>query len=363
MGQGSPQDICDAQPVTCAKYETLATGASDVISRGGTGVLSVDDLKDVAKVVGTLLAEIEAPDSSSADGKRRTGSKKQQDPEMFDEDDEPDENEKEDDLPMPTAQSVRFALVDIMASLMRSNAEDFDTHVAQSMVQLVQKLLDPNSGDSNRCLGFYIADAIASSLGERGTKYWNFFLNPALVAIADKSPMVQQYAAKVVGTAAKLPQFSVAALAGAQAIFAVLQKHGEKYKRRRVKPEQNPTALAVDACVRALGLICEHQEQALGQHAEQIWPKWISSLPIKYDKEVGREVHAQLLGLLAREHPAVANPNALPSVIKVLLDVHKTKMSTSELDKNIAAGIAAIGAEKMSILTQGLKERQRKKAE
>jgi len=188
-------------------------------------------------------------------------------------------------------------------------------------------------------------------------------MNHALVAVKDKSPNVQRYATRVIGTGAREKNYSVMALAAAQSVFEVLQKQGAKYKRRRAKAEQKPSALAVDASVRALGLICEHQAQAMGPHAAQAWTMWLSNLPLKYDVEAGHEVHTQLLSLLAREHPAVVDASTLPMVLKVLTDIYKTKFSTPALDKDIAFAVAQIGPEKLEILCSDFKEGQKKKTQ
>merc|ERR1719440_1818773 len=112
-------------------------------------------------------------------------------------------------------------------------------------------------------------------------------------------------------------------------------------------------------------MICEHQEQSLGQHAAMLWNGWLAGLPIKYDVEVGRQVNTQLLGLLAREHPAVVEPSRLPTVLRVLCEAYKSKFSSSELDKNIATAVAHIGQEKLEPLmaSGNFKDAHKKKAE
>merc|ERR1712046_70809 len=90
---------------------------------------------------------------------------------------------------------------------------------------------------------------------------------------------------------------------------------------------------------------------------------WLTSLPIKYDQEVGQQVHTQLLSLLAREHPFFVDQSRLPSVLKVLTDVYKTKFSSPELDGNIAAAFAQLGPEKLQVLCGDFKDSQKKKTE
>jgi hypothetical protein len=361
MGQETPEDIVENNLSTCAKMYTLAVGSSDVIQKAGPAVLTKDAMTDVSRVVGTLLAKIEVNKDAAPQGKK---SKKQKDPENIDDDDEDLNDDDEDDDDEKTPQQVRFALVDIMVALMKTNTVEFATEVLPTfMGQLVNKLVQPSCSDADRALGFYIADCVTESMGQASVQYWQLFMNHALLAVLDKSPLVQQYATKVIGHGARYKEYSIMALAACQNVYQVLQKNGEKHKRRRVKANQKPVGLAIDACVRALGLICEHQEATLGQHAPRVWTMWIGSLPIKYDHEAGQQMHEQLLGLLAREHPAIVDQATLPIVLRVLTDIYKTKFSTKDLDKNIAFAFAQMGPEKLEVLCSGFKDAQKKKTE
>lgn len=358
MAQGSPEDVCENNVTTCVKIHTLAVGAADIIQKAGPGVLTREAMTDVSKVILTLLGQIVCSGEASVEGKKH---KKKRDPESIDDD---GDDSDDDDDPTPTPQAVRFALADVVSALMQTNKEEFAEDVLPTLMQqLVQKYVQENSNSADRAIAFYIANLVTDFMGEGGVKYWQIFMNQALVAVLDKSPIVQRYATKVVGSGTKQKQYSVMALAACQNVYQVLQKHGEKHKRRRVKADKAPIALAIDACVRALGLICEHQEQQLGQHAPQIWSMWISSLPIKYDVEAGQQVHAQLLGLLAREHPMLLDQTRLPAVLRILTDVYKTKFSTPDLDKSIAFAMAQIGVEKLEVLCSDFKEGQKKKTQ
>merc|ERR1719401_1624579 len=188
-------------------------------------------------------------------------------------------------------------------------------------------------------------------------------MNHALMCTKDKSPVVQQHAAKVVGTASSCSAAQVMAAAAASSFYEILEKRGERHRRRRAKPEEKPTALAIEACIKALGQVCEHQQQQLGEHAPKAWAMWLSSLPLKYDEKAGQEVHAQLLRLLVAEHPVLLDPMQLPKVLQVLLDVHKTKFSTSDLNKKIEEAVNKIGQDKLQIICNGFKESHKDKIE
>lgn len=354
-------DVCENNLSTCSNMQALAIGACTVIESCGEGVLTRDAVKDVAQVIGQLVATIVY--SGDIAGTAAKKKKKQAEETMDDEDFfDMEGGGDEDDV---TPQSVRLALVDVMCKLLRTNQEDFIAEVLPTfMNQLCAKLVQPACSDADQSLAFYIADGVCEVLGQRSVSYWQVFMNQALIAAAnDKKPVVQRYAITVIGTSAQQKESSVMAAAAIQTIYTILEKHGQKHKRRRVKPEQNPAALSIDACVRSLGLMLEHHEQTLGQHAARAWSMWLASLPIKYDVSAGQEVHQQLLALLAREHPALVDSATLPLVLKILTDVYKSKFSTKQLDKDIAFAFEKIGPEKLEVLCSGFKEAQKKKTE
>merc|ERR1712061_324170 len=101
---------------------------------------------------------------------------------------------------------------------------------------------------------------------------------------------------------------------------------------------------AVEAGIRALGDICEHHEQQLGEHATVAWSMWLSSLPLKYDQDAGLRAHAQLLRLASRGHPFFTSPQAQPQVVAVLCEIYQSKgQSDSALDKDIKIAMKQIG--------------------
>merc|ERR1712228_1103696 len=106
------------------------------------------------------------------------------------------------------------------------------------MMEVVQALLRPGGGDADRALAFYITDDVVDCLAERSVPYWNVFMNQALQCVCDKSAVLRQYAASTIGHGARLPIFSQMAPASVMQIHRVLQKQGERHRRRRaVKPD------------------------------------------------------------------------------------------------------------------------------
>jgi hypothetical protein len=275
------EKVTDDDKFLCVKMEALAKGASDVLQKAGEGVLGKDSVKDTAKVAGEILHQIEVEDKKDED------SKKKEIQDLLADDDSDDEGST-----TATAQSVRFALAGVLLTLMNQNRADFVESVLPTLLQLVHKFVQEGSTNADRSLGFHIAEQLVQSLGDASVQFWNAFMNQALICIKHESADVRQHAAKLVGCSSRCSASSVMATAAAGSLYDVLQKNVEKYRRRRVKSEQRPVAFALEACIQALGTVCEFHESQLGTHAPQAWNMWISSLPLKYDVEASRQVHA-----------------------------------------------------------------------
>jgi hypothetical protein len=344
----SIDQVLDDDAYLCVKLEALAKGASDVLLKAGEGVLGKDAVKDTAVCAGNLLAQIKVKEEIKDEHAKKTLEELLSD----------DGNSEAP--PVANAQAVRFSLANVMFTLMKQNRADFVELVLPTLVQLVQKFVQDGCSAPDRSLGFHIADQLVQGLGEASVQFWNAFMNQALVCTKDATPVVQQHAAKLVGDASRYSASSVMATAAAGSLYEVLQKNIEKYRRRRVKSEQKPVALALEACIQALGNVCEFHENQLGQHAPQAWNMWISSLPLKYDVDASRQVHAQLLRLLVKEQ---FQPSQLPKVLEILLDVYKTKFSNKELNSDIKTAFERMGQEKIVMICSGFKDNHKSKLE
>lgn len=188
-------------------------------------------------------------------------------------------------------------------------------------------------------------------------------MEKVLACVADTAPVVRQYAASTLGHASKQQVFSVMAPAAISRLKDVIDAQGEKHRRRRaVHADAKENALAVDACIRALGLICENQEQTLGASCGPVWALWLHNLPLRYDQDEGQKAHAQLLELVVRSHPVVASPENLPMVLKVFAEIYKTRFSNAVLDRELALAVGKAG-EAARTFAQGLGDKQRKRIE
>lgn len=181
--------------------------------------------------------------------------------------------------------------------------------------------------------------------------------------VTDKCPAVRQYAASCLGNAAKLPIFGQMAPAAAQRLALVIQKQGERHRRRRAaNKDAKEVAMAVDAAIGAFGLICEHQEQMIGGDNAAAWNMWLNSLPLRCDQEEAQKVHTQLIELVVRNHSFVTAAEQLPKVLTIFADVYETRFSNSDLNKKMAAAISSAGEVSQKIAAD-FSEKHRKKVE
>jgi len=338
--------------------QVQAVGVSGVIRKASSGILTADVVQKISGVLIQLLGKVQVSSNEMADPKaqRRKGATTAEEGE--------DSDSEEDMGPTVTKQNVRFALADVAGALMQTSPNEF-TQVALPMyMQLVQQLLQPSASESDRSLAFYITDDAVDCLGERSVPFWSSFMNQALQGMVDKSAMVRQYATSTIGNATRQPIFEQMAPAAASQIHRILQKQGERHRRRRaVKAAALQAALAVDVGIRALGEIAEHHEPRLGEHAATVWSMWLSNLPLKYDQEGGQRAHRQLLGLVVRSHPIVTAPQNLPQVVSTLAEVYKTKFSNTSLDEDIAKAIGCMDEAPLKEVCSSIQEKHQKKVE
>jgi hypothetical protein len=344
-----------------AMLQAQAIGVSGVVRNVGKGVLTKEDVIRLVKVLMELLGRVGVGVKEPVKTTRIKRNRKE----------EVDVNRGDDldacgadDEGTATKQSLRFCLADIAGSLMRSSCEHFVEVGLPGFMELVQRLLRTGASDADRSLALYIADDAVECLGERSVPYWNLFMEHACKAITAKSAEVQQYACSIVGNAAPLPIFAQVAPAAATQLACLLQKRGERHRSRRaVSAEAKQDALAVDASISALGLVCEHQEQHIGGDTSAAWGLWLSNLPLRYDQDEAQKSHSQLLGLVSRCHPVVSAAEQLPRVLAIFSDIYKTRFSNVVLDREIAAAIASAGGGLVQTVSAGLPEKQQRKVQ
>ncbi|CAE7616580.1 IPO5 [Symbiodinium natans] len=310
-----PSEAKEQGPANLSQLQAQASAMAGVIKKAGRKVLSKQDVLNLVQVLAELLVrvKIENEPAESAPKKKNQGK-------VDDSDEEKEESSEEGSV---SRQSVRFSLVDVAGALMRASREEFAEVGLSIFMELVRALLQ-NGSDSERSLALYIADEVVECLGELSVPHWNTFMEHACNSITDKTAVIRQHSASVVGNGSRLPIFAQIAPLAASQLARVLQKHGERHRRRRaVNSEAKQVAASVDASIWALGMICEHQEKNVGGDSTGAWQMWLSHMPPRYDKEVGQKASAQLLELVVKNHPVVTAPEQLPRVLAIFADVYK----------------------------------------
>eukprot|EP00930_Biecheleria_cincta_P082414 TRINITY_DN72149_c0_g1_i1.p1 TRINITY_DN72149_c0_g1~~TRINITY_DN72149_c0_g1_i1.p1 ORF type:complete len:1147 (+),score=299.97 TRINITY_DN72149_c0_g1_i1:25-3465(+) len=336
-----------------------SNAVSDVLRKSGKGFLAKTDIADLVKVLVMLLDRISLSEGEEVQALPKRRRKGQEAQSAADSDDE----ESDDEDFEATRQTVRCSLVDVAGALMAAGRAEFVEVGLPTFMELVKRIL-PDPSEGKRSLALYIADEVVDGLGELSVPYWDVFMESACNSITDKCAAVRLYAALTIGHASLQPIFGKIAPVAASQVARVLQKHGEKHRRRRaVNSDSKQTAQATDAAIWALGMICEHQEANVGGDTASAWRMWLTNMPLRRDREIAQKASHQLLELVVRNHPIVASPEQLPTVLGVFADVYKTRFSNPILDKEIAAAIARAGAEPVKRFAAALPERQRKKVD
>eukprot|EP00928_Gymnodinium_smaydae_P042660 TRINITY_DN28694_c0_g2_i2.p1 TRINITY_DN28694_c0_g2~~TRINITY_DN28694_c0_g2_i2.p1 ORF type:complete len:1146 (+),score=367.54 TRINITY_DN28694_c0_g2_i2:83-3520(+) len=357
MSRAMPEDGEEVDLLALTTLMSRSTGISDTLRRAGAGVLTKETVKAVSDALLQVLARLRSDKVSSDAGSRK------KDASMLD-DADADDSKDDDTEEEVTPESVRLALADALIELLQQSTAEFVEVALPSLMPVVREYVQRAAYPDDRSLAFYVAGGVVESLGAQSVPYWNLFMNEALQGVVDKSAAVRRRATRAIGAAASVPAFAPMAAAAASHVYQVLEKQGERHRRRRaVKADAKQTALAVDAAIYALGQICEHQQAQLGTHAARAWAMWLGNLPLKYDSKVARKTHAQFLQLVASGHPVLTAAENQAKVIAVFADIYKTKLSTKALDADIAAAVARIGEAPLKELSGALAEPKRKKVE
>merc|ERR1711865_699222 len=348
-------DALDSSALSALQAQ--ANGVAGVVKKAGTGVLGKDEVGQLAGVIAQILGKVSRGKDDPVDGSKKRNQKKKK----MDDDDDDDESEFEEGA--ATRQSVRFCLADVSGALMRSNPREFAEVGLPGFMQGVQRLLQGEASDGDRSLALYICNEVVASLGELSVPYWNGFMEKTLGFLADKCAAVRQHAASCLGNASKLAVFGQMAPAAAQRLALVIQKQGERHRRRRAaNKDAKEVALAVDAAIGAFGLICEYQEQRIGGDSVAAWRLWLNSLPLRCDQKEAQKVHLQLVELVVRNHSFVTSEEQVPKVLRIFADVYETRFSNKDVNKKIAAAIASAGEVSQKIAAD-FPEKQKKKVE
>jgi len=345
----------------CTTLHVQASGISTVLRQVGQGAVGADTVKDLSGVISEMMKAMEVEATAEAEPglfRRRGGP-------IVEEDSDGEEKEEDDEhYTEITPQSVRFALIDVVGALMRACPNEFAENGLSTMMALVASLVKGDRSAADRSLGFYLADEAVAIFGKKTVPFWNGFMNEAITGMQDACPIVRQYCASVIGNGSPCSVFSQVVPTACSTIHQVLQRHGERHRRRRaVKADAKQAALAIDSCIRALGQICQYHEQSMGSDAGTAWGLWLDHLPIKYNADASKAAHNQLVDMVMANHAYLTAPAQLPKVFKIMVETYKAKWSTGDLDKRLANAVASIPESALEAVADKNNEKQKKKVE
>jgi hypothetical protein len=321
--------------------EVQARGVSACVSAAPAGLIDPAKASELMALVFKLLEE---------SFQRRKEQEAEQEEEELDEDDlETAEQEKEKD------ESVRIALVEIGASLMKRHKPVFVQVGMPMFNQLIAKLIPPTNTVPDKSLALYVACDYLEHLASDSVSAWPLFIEQLFTCVTDPNVQLRQAACYGVNVASRIPEFSTVATQAVQRLLMTIEQPN-------AKSEDN--IMATENAVAALGHVCEKHEAALGPNAQRCWDKWVSCLPLKEDEDEGQITHAQLLRLVQAQHAAILGPNAanLPRVLLVLVQVYKRRSCTDDSSRGIAALLSSIPEATLAQIVQQFPETERKKA-
>jgi len=107
--------------------------------------------------------------------------------------------------------------------------------------------------------------------------------------------------------------------------------------------------------------LLKFEDRVAGREAE-LWNLWLNALPCQEDDTEGHRNHKALVEFVGqgkRELVGENNSN-VPIVLKILVEVYKTPMTTEETDKNIGQLIVSLGGN-LESASASLSDKQKKK--
>jgi hypothetical protein len=183
-------------------------------------------------------------------------------------------------------------------------------------------------------LSLCVFDDVLEFASSSAVKYQEYFLQPMLKCICDKSPTVRQAASYGVGVMAQncSKDFSQACLDALSLLTMAIQRPGAK--------EDIPSINATENAISAITKICRHVET--GVPMETILPLWFSWLPVVEDKEEAPHVYSYLCDLIENNNALILGQNNgnVPQILLIIAAV--CEVSALEEDKQVFLRLLSI---------------------
>ncbi|EPS66414.1 hypothetical protein M569_08363, partial [Genlisea aurea] len=165
-----------------------------------------------------------------------------------------------------------------------------------------------------RRIAICIFDDVAEQCREAALKYYGLYLPFLLQASSDENPDVRQAAVYGIGVCAEFGGSVFKPLVEeALSRLNLIIRHPNA-----LRPEN---VMAYDNAVSALGKICLFHRDSID--SAQVFPVWLSCLPIKGDVIEAKVVHDQLCSMVERSDREVLGPDNqyLPKVVSIFAEV------------------------------------------
>lgn len=210
-------------------------------------------------------------------------------------------------------------LVDIIHGLFLVNKTSPLPYFEQMLEYLV-KFRDPTRPWADRQWALCVLDDLIEHCGPVSAQYQQFFIQPMLQYVTDKSPAVRQAACYGCGVLGQFggEQFAITC---AQAVPLLVEVIKEPKSREAENPV--PTENAISAVTKILK--CNNSSQG---NVDEILHLWFYWLPIVIDDDEAPHIYEYLCDLNQTNHPFIlGNNNAnLPRIVSVIAQAFASVM-------------------------------------
>jgi len=322
--------------------KTRADGVAACIRNAGPGILSAEQLSQIAQIALNLMSN---SFKRQEEAQNKTKSK--------------DDDADEDDVDNEEEVALRQGCCEVMNSLMVHNQDTFTVQALPLCMPLVQQLIQPSIPVANRQLAMHLVCGVLEHLDTRVTAHWPQFLPQMLQDILNPMPEARQPACSAAGLAAKNPAFAQFAVETANKLVQVVSESRGRAKKKSEKPAQ----ACADAALTAIASILEHHQPTVAALQTQMWNAWLQGLPCQEDETEGKRNHDTLLQLTLKENRDVLGEGGanLPHVLTVLVDVCDSEMCSEETSKGIGKLVLTLGQANLEQLAQKLSQKHQKK--
>ncbi|XP_038050344.1 importin-5-like [Patiria miniata] len=264
----------------------------------GSGCLTNEQMQEISK---TLIDMLEEHFKRQADRQE-----KRKDEDYDDDVEENLQDEHQDDAYLLSKVS------DVVHAILGTQREAGIPFFEQLLPHVV-RLLSIERPWTDRQWGICVFDDVIEYLGPNSFKYQEYFVNPLLQFICDRSAEVRQAAAYGCGVMGKFggPQYAQACLEAVPRLSAVIADPQSK-SRDNLNATENAIA--------AVTKILQHNNSKL--NLEELLPVWLSWLPVTEDKEEAVHVYSFLCDLIESNNPIIlgVNNSNLPNLLAILAE-------------------------------------------